>query len=216
MEEEKKYNEVVYNGSIVCELLPKDWNATFKYYFSEIEGGNEENYDPVENNNKVEVINATIKVVNMILLNLNKEIEDISEKDKQDYRNIYDQVLSLDKQVGTIINDCFKIKQREKRKFMIDTCQKFLERSRNMISILRDTVLNKENITLERIAKLNDLAYKGVRKTGLRKMLNERAMYIEENYKIIDEQISEVVSKFDFSKIEEEHKEIIERVGECL
>lgn len=68
---------------------------------------------------------------------------------------------------------------------------------------------------MDRIAKLNDLAYKAISKKGLKKKLDERAIKNEEHYAKLDKEIEDGVRAFDFKQIAEANKEVIDKVGDC-
>jgi hypothetical protein len=51
------------------------------------------------------------------------------------------------------------------------------------------------------IAKLNDVAYKGIKKGGLQKMVDKRALKNEALYQKSEQESKELVSKMDMSKI---------------
>lgn len=74
---------------------------------------------------------------------------------------------------------------------------------------------NTGKISNAQIAQLNDLAYKAVRKRGLQKKLDERAVKNEAFYKKLDKQLKGVTSKFDFTALREQHKDLIQIVGSC-
>jgi hypothetical protein len=47
-------------------------------------------------------------------------------------------------------------------------------------------------------------------------MIDKRALLNEETYQKLEQDIKNLVKKMDFKKIAEEHKEIIEEVGDCI
>jgi len=60
---------------------------------------------------------------------------------------------------------------------------------------------SKEHIDNLLIAQLNDVAYKAIRKTGLRKKLDERTIKNEEFFTKLDLQITSAHKKIDFDKV---------------
>lgn len=81
------------------------------------------------------------------------------------------------------------------------------------MDILRQA--GKGQISNVQIAQLNDMAYKAVRKRGLQKKLDERALKNEGLYKKQDKEINDLKRKLDFAALREQHKELIAQIGEC-
>ena len=51
------------------------------------------------------------------------------------------------------------------------------------------------------IAQLNDVAYKAIRKTGVQKKLDERAIKNDDFFKKLDAQLDGAVKKINFDKV---------------
>lgn len=60
-------------------------------------------------------------------------------------------------------------------------------------------------MTNQMIAQLNDCAFKGIRKTGQQKKLDERAMKNEAIFKSNDQKLKAFGDKIDEKKLTEEH-----------
>ena len=80
------------------------------------------------------------------------------------------------------------------------------------MEVLRNSNVKISNI---QIAQLNDLAYKAVRKRGLVKKMDERAIKNKVLYKKLDKQIQNQTKKIDYKALREQHKELIDLVGSC-
>lgn len=130
-------------------------------------------------------------------------------------KQIYEKLQILDSRVTEMIEEGFKIKNRESRKSIIQSCQAFKDKLFTVIETLRDVVVNNKTMDQTKIARLNDLAYKAIRSKGLKRKLDERALKNEEHYKSLEKQIEKKVKEFDFEKIANDNKEIIELVGDC-
>ena len=105
-----------------------------------------------------------------------------------------------------------KIKDREIKKSIMEEIQDCKDKTRQILELLRG---NSGRVTNAQIAQLNDLAYRAVRKRGLQKKLDERALKNEQFYKKLDQQLKEATKKFDFKELREKHKELIDIVGSC-
>ena len=130
-------------------------------------------------------------------------------------KEIYESIQALDDRVSEMIEEGFKIKNRENRKSTIQLCQAFKDKSFTVIETLRDMAINKKTLDIGKIAKLNDLAYKAIRNRGLKKKLDERAMRNEEHYKNLNNQIQKKISSFDFSELSTKYQDIIDQIGDC-
>jgi len=69
------------------------------------------------------------------------------------------------------------------------------------MEVLRST---QGKIPNAQIAKLNDLAYKGV-KRGMQKKLDERSLKNEKYYKNLTKQVKEVSKSLDIAELQKKH-----------
>ena len=66
------------------------------------------------------------------------------------------------------------------------------------------------------IAQLNDVAYKAIRKTGVQKKLDERAIKNDTAFKKLDAELSDVHRKIDFDKVQAAQGAIMDaKIGNC-
>jgi len=65
------------------------------------------------------------------------------------------------------------------------------------------------------IAQLNDMAYRGIKKAGKQKKLDERVIKNESFFKKIDAQVKKLAKKVNVEKLEAEHKQIVDLIGPC-
>ena len=110
------------------------------------------------------------------------------------------------------MESCFKIKDRDIKKEIIDEIAEVKTKTSQILSILRETTGKVSNA---QIAQLNDLAYKAVRKRGLQKKLDERAVKNEDYYKKLDKQLKSVTQKMNFAELRTTHADLIQLVGNC-
>ena len=77
----------------------------------------------------------------------------------------------------------------------------------------QDTQAQIDNLL---IAQLNDVAYKAIRKTGVQKRLDERAIKNNEFFKKNDAKLDAAHSKLNFDKIKQNHEQaMIQKLGDC-
>lgn len=60
----------------------------------------------------------------------------------------------------------------------------------------------QENIDNLLIAQLNDVAYKAIRKVGVQKKLDERAIKNDTTFKKLDAELDAIHKKIDFDKVQ--------------
>lgn len=72
----------------------------------------------------------------------------------------------------------------------------------NTLNVLRGT---QGKIPNAQIAKLNDLAYKAIRKRGMQKKLDERAIKNDAFYKKLNSQLKGITKTFDMPKVRGEY-----------
>ena len=70
-------------------------------------------------------------------------------------------------------------------------------------------------ISNEMIAQLNDLAFKGIRKAGVQKKMDERSIKNESHFKKLNDQIKKLAKKVDKEDLSKKYKEKIDRIGPC-
>jgi hypothetical protein len=216
-EEQKKLEadenpDQIFEGNLILESLPKD----------ELEiqlVGKEHSIfvKPLEsqNVNTEKALKTEIGIINKVFFDFIQQVVNQSDLGNEEGKKIYEKITTLDDRVSRMIEEGFKIKDKETRKRVIQACQNFKEKCSTVMETLRDVIINNKTMDLVRIAKLNDLAYKAIRSRGLKKRLDERAMKNEEYYKELDEQIKKKIETFNFAELSEKHKDIIELIGDC-
>lgn len=107
-----------------------------------------------------------------------------------------------------------KIKDKSLKKSLMSQIQECKERSHTVISQLRD-IQNLANLSNEVVAKLNNLAYKGINKQRFNKLLDKRALQNEDLFEKLEKECVSITKKYDFKKIAVDNKKIIEDVGAC-
>jgi hypothetical protein len=106
-----------------------------------------------------------------------------------------------------------KVRDREIRQTLMNSIVEFKQKIAQVMEVMRaDTQSNISNVL---IAQLNDVAYKAIRKKGVQKKLDERAIKNEGLYKKLDGQLKGIIKKLDIPKLKEEHKALIDAVGSC-
>ena len=83
---------------------------------------------------------------------------------------------ALDRSLESKVMDFMRIRDKKLRKELLTQIHECKIRSNNVVNELRNITANLSNLSNEVIAKLNDLAYKGINKSKLKKMLDKRAL----------------------------------------
>jgi len=87
------------------------------------------------------------------------------------------------------------------------------QKASKVIEVLRNAA--DKAITNAMIAQLNDVAYKAIRKTGVQKKLDERAIKNEALYKKLEKQLKKLSENLETDKLLEQYKELIAEIGDC-
>ena len=171
---------------------------------------------PVESQNVdlKKKLKAESFIINQIMFDLIQSVINGTSLDVNESKKIYEKLQNLDNRVTEMINEGFKIKSREDRKNIIQSCQAFKDKLFTVTETLREVIVNRSTMDLTKIARLNDLAYKAIRSKGLKRKLDERALRNEQYYKKLETQIHEMLKEFDFNKIAQENQEVIDLVGD--
>ena len=82
------------------------------------------------------------------------------------------------------------LKDRQLKKALMQGVFDCKARTSNVISVLRG-LSNLDRLNNETIAKLNDLAFKGIQKVSLQKMIDKRALVNEELYQKLEAEITD-------------------------
>ena len=101
-----------------------------------------------------------------------------------------------------------KIKDKDIRRKLMEEVLECKLKASTLMEILGKAA--NSTISNEMVAQLNDMAYKAIRKGGVSKKLDERAIKNEAYFKKIDAQIKAQIKKTDFEQVEKDRKDIID------
>ena len=86
----------------------------------------------------------------------------------------------------------------------MDKVLEFKQKIAKVMEVMRsDTAASISNVL---IAQLNDVAYKAIRKTGIQKKLDERAIKNEQLYKKLENQLKSIGKSLNVDKLREDNK----------
>ena len=123
---------------------------------------------------------AELKLINKRTFDLIQTIQKGSGS-KKDKMEAYSQIQEINRNMDAKLEQFMKIKDKNLKKTLLQGIYESKSRTNGIISILRDCH-NLENLQNATIAQLNDLAYKGVKKEGLQKLLDKRAIGNDDLY----------------------------------
>ena len=107
-----------------------------------------------------------------------------------------------------------KVRDKDVKRTLMDAIVEFKQQVAAVFNVMSQD--SQEHIDNLLIAQLNDAAYKAIRKTGLRKKLDERTIKNEEFFKKLDLQLNAAHKKIDFDKVAAAQEAIMdEKVGVC-
>ena len=132
---------------------------------------------------------------------------------REERKAIFEQIKQLDKQIDQDQNLVIQVKDRDVRRELMDDILGFKKQIAGLYQIMKNDVYDHIDNTL--LARLNDVAYRAIRKTGHQKKLDERAVKNEEVYKKLDAQLEAAAAKLNFDKLEAKYADICEAIGNC-
>lgn len=128
-------------------------------------------------------------------------VQNLQKQTAEQRKGSYDDLKRLDVQVDTFSEQSMKVRDREIRQTLMNSIVEFKQKIAQVMEVMRaDTQSNISNVL---IAQLNDVAYKAIRKKGVQKKLDERAIKNEGLYKKLDGQLKGIIKKLDIPKLKE-------------
>ena len=128
-------------------------------------------------------------------------IQDIQSKNSgRSTKQLFEYIKGLDASLDEISTQVFKIKNKAIKKELFEELKECKDKTTEAIDVLRN---NQDGGAIQnhQIAKLNDLAYKAIRKQNFSKKLDERAIKNQELYEKLEKQMEEIVKKTDFNAL---------------
>ena len=167
-------------------------------------------FTEVENPEPQVLIKAKLDHAKQTMFDLTQELQKVNRDERQ---KIYARVKELDIAVDQDQSLILQIRDKEVRKELMDSLLAFKQHVAGFYNLAtQDTQSTIDNVL---IAQLNDFAYKAVRKTGLNKKLDERALKNESFFKDLSKQLDKVAENIDIEKCRESNKNLIEELGCC-
>lgn len=139
--------------------------------------------------------------------------QELQKVDRDQRQKIYARVKEIDVAVDQDQALVMKIRDKEVRKELMESILAFKMHVSGFYNLAaQDTKQTIDNVL---IAQLNDFAYKAVRKTGLNKKLDERALKNETYFKSLSDQLDKTAEKIDVKNCAEKYKNLVEEIGCC-
>jgi hypothetical protein len=151
-----------------------------------------------------------VKLINRLIFETIQEIQ--QAKRKRTNQEVYEYVKTLDQELDVHSELAFKVRDREARQEILQNIQDCKAKTFETLEVLRST---QGKIPNAQIAKLNDLAYKAIKKRGMQKKLDERAVKNDAFYKKLNKQLKDTTKTFEMDKIKKEHAELADIIGSC-
>lgn len=106
-----------------------------------------------------------------------------------------------------------KVTDRDVRRDLMEKVTECKSKVVQVLEVLR--LAQNGQMTNAVIAQLNDCAYKAIRKQGVQKKLDERAIKNESIFKANDHKLKTLMKNFDEDKVRAENKTIVDQLGVC-
>jgi len=111
------------------------------------------------------------------------------------------------------MQDVQKMKNRDVKRELMEQALECKKKVAQVLEIIRESLTTQ--MTNLQIAQLNDCAYKAIRKVGVQKKLDERAIKNESYFKVNDKKLEKLVAGLNTEKIRVNHQQIINEIGSC-
>jgi predicted flavoprotein YhiN len=111
------------------------------------------------------------------------------------------------------MQDVHKMKNRDVKRELMEQALECKKKVAQVLEIIRESLTTQ--MTNLQIAQLNDCAYKAIRKVGVQKKLDERAIKNESYFKVNDKKLENLVAGLNAEKIRVNHQQIINEIGSC-
>lgn len=111
------------------------------------------------------------------------------------------------------MQDVQKMKNRDVKRELMEQALECKKKVAQVLEIIRESLTTQ--MTNLQIAQLNDCAYKAIRKVGVQKKLDERAIKNESYFKVNDKKLENLVAGLNAEKIRVNHQQIINEIGSC-
>lgn len=111
------------------------------------------------------------------------------------------------------MQDVQKMKNRDVKRELMELALECKKEVAQVLEIIRSSLTTQ--MTNLQIAQLNDCAYKAIRKVGVQKKLDERAIKNESYFKVNDKKLENLVAGLNAEKIRVNHQQIINEIGSC-
>lgn len=209
MEVDEKPEQLLLTAEIIIrEMALKDLKVVNLATNEEIKIRLEQVIEP----NPVAVIKAEIQLTNKFLFEAIQDIQ--SQNSGRTTKQLYDYIKLLDSQLDEVTAQVFKMKNKTAKKELFEELKECKDKTTEAIEVLRN---HKDGYGIQnaQIAKLNDLAYKAIRKQNFSKKLDERAIKNQELYDKLEKQMQEILSKIDFAALRIKHQSLIDQIGSC-
>ena len=141
-------------------------------------------------------------------------IQELQKKGRAERMEIYQRIKQIDEACEQDHAMLRTVKDKDIRSQLMESFLKFKTQTANVYRIMgTDT---KEQIDNVVIAQLNDVAYKAIRKRGLQKKLDERAVKNDTAFKKLEAELAQVHGKIDFDKVMAKENATWEaKIGNC-
>lgn len=124
-----------------------------------------------------------------------------------------EELQELDQELNVHVLTCQAIREKDIKKDLMEKLTEIKKKVAQVMSTLRSAV--NGNLSNEMIAQLNDCAYKAIRKQGIQKKLDERALKNEQKFKENDAKLKELAAQFDEASLRKHHADLIKQLGDC-
>lgn len=140
-------------------------------------------------------------------------IQTLQQMNLEKRREIYEVIKQADQQIDQDQQMIQKIKEKAIRAELTEEVISFKRKVAEILGIMsRDTQAQMDNLL---IAQLNDVAFKAIKKTGMQKKLDERAIKSQKLFQQLEQQLAQYHGTLDLGAIGAVNQQLVESIGTC-
>ncbi len=164
----------------------------------------------VENPDETIRLKACLQLSNKKFFDL---IQNVQKETLNQRKTSFEALKVLDRDIDQFMETVQKIKNREVKRELMDQILECKVKVAKVIEVIRSSQL--QQMTNIQIAQLNDCAYKAIRKVGVQKKLDERALKNESFFNNMEKKLQAITKGMNVDKVKANWQEIIAELGNC-
>jgi hypothetical protein len=132
----------------------------------------------------------------------------------QTLKQVHDNSKKLEERLATATTNIQKLKNRAVKRELYEIRESLNESLINFNKILAEALV--KNLSNDKIATLNSLAYKSITKRGLKKKLDQRTQTNASLFENLEKMVESAVAQMDFDELKNQYGTNADQIGSCV